>query len=325
MKSFAVAGLTCLAMALAFSAHAKALDGPGMQMLEMENYAGAQAYFRTGLQNDPNDAAAAAGMATVSLARGQNKAGVDWAHKAIALAPQDATYQMLLGVAYGQYVHDVSIVSQLGIAYKVRDAFQQAVQLDPDNAQARAGLAKYYILAPGIAGGSINKADEQIAALDKLDPVQAAVVRATRAQEDKNNQKTETYLRKAANLDKSGDSDYWLGVFLVGQNRYSDAIAAFNDGITKKPTNSANYYGVGQAAALGKIQVQQGIQDLQKFLTLPHDWLPGTPTYKQAHYQLGMLYAIAGDKISEKAQYVAALDLDPDYKQAKAALASGSL
>jgi len=96
-------------------------------------------------------------MASLSLAEGQNKAGVDWAQKAIALAPSDALYQMLLGVAYGQYVHDVSIFSQLGIAYKVRDAFQQAVQLDPNNAQARAGLAKYYILAPGIAGGSLKR------------------------------------------------------------------------------------------------------------------------------------------------------------------------
>ncbi|MGH8282393.1 MAG: tetratricopeptide repeat protein [Gammaproteobacteria bacterium] len=323
---FAVtAFISVAAILFSFTASAAMPNSPGMQMLETENYAGAQTYFQAGLQKDPQDAEAAAGMATVNLARGQNKAGVVWAHKAIVLAPQDATYQMLLGVAYGQYVHDVSIFSQLGIAYKVRDAFQHAVQLDPDDAQARAGLAKYYILAPGIAGGSLDKADKQIAALDKLDAVQAAAVRATLAQEHKDNQRAETYLRIAAKLDKAGNGDYWLGAFLLSQDRYADAITAFKDGINKNPTNSVNYYGVGQAAALGKVQVQQGIQDLHKFLTLPHDWLPGTPTYKQAHYQLGMLYAIAGDKVNEKAQYVAALNLDPDYKQAKAALASASL
>ena len=324
MRLVVLAAVTAVAMLGPFAAGATALNNPGMQMLGTENYAGARAYFESSLQQNPQDAEAAAGMASLSLAEDQNKAGVDWAQKAIALAPTDALYQMLLGVAYGQYVRDVSIFGQLGIAYKVRDAFRQAVQLDPDNALARAGLAKYYILAPGIAGGSLNKANEQLAALDKLDPVQAAAVRVTWAEHDKNQQQAEADLRIAVKLDKTGDGDFWLGTFLLKQGRYADALVAFQDGIGKNPDNSLNYYGVGQAAAQGKIQLQQGIQDLQKYLSMPHDWLPGTPTYKQAHYQLGMLYAVAGDKANEKAQYVAALNLDPDYKQAKDALASVS-
>ena len=307
-----------------FSAAASAAlpDNAGMRMLQTEDYAAAQVYFTRTLQGDPQDAEAAAGMATLELARGRNKAGVDWANKAIALAPHDATYRMLLGLAYGQYVHDVGAFSQLGVAYKVRDAFVQAVQLSPDNAQARAGLAKYYILAPGIAGGSMNKAEEQIAALDRIDATQAAAVRATRSEQRKDNAKTEAHLRAAVKLDRSGDSDYWLGVFLIGQQRHADAIAAFEHGIGRNPANSVNYYGIGQAAVQGKTGIRQGIEGLQKFLSLPHGWLPGTPTYKQAHYQLGRLYAIAGDPSSEKAQYAAALELDPDYQPAKAALAS---
>lgn len=325
MRAKLIAVVASVMLFFSLGAHAAVLNGPGMQMLGMENYTGARAYFESTLQQNPRDADAAAGMALLSLAQDQNKAGVDWAQKATAMAPADALYHMLLGVAYGQYVHDVSIFSQLGVAYKVRDAFQQAVQLDPQDARARAGLAKYYILAPGIAGGSFQKADDQLAALDKIDPVQAAAVRAAWAEHDKNQARAEAYLRTAAKLDKTGDGDYWLGQFLVKQNRYADAIAAFEDGIHRNPANSSNYYGVGQAAALGKIGVQQGIQDLQKFLTMPHDWLPGTPTYKQAHYELGMLYAVAGDKANEKAQYVAALNLDPDYKPARDALASASL
>lgn len=325
MRTLIVMVVAVVAMLGSVAAGATALPNPGMQMLGTENYAGARAYFQSSLQQNPEDAAAAAGMASLSLAEDQNKAGVEWAQKAIALAPSDAIYQMLLGVAYGQYVHDVSIFSQLGIAYKVRDAFREAVQLDPYSAQARAGLAKYYILAPGIAGGSLEKAKQQLAALDKLDPVQAAAVRATWAEHDKNTSQAETNLRTAARLDQTGNGDYWLGTFLLQHARYADALAAFQAGIGRNPDNSLNYYGVGQAAAAGKIQVEQGIQDLHKYLNMPHDWLPGTPTYKQAHYQLGMLYALAGDKVSEKAQYVAALNLDPDYKPARDALTSASL
>ena len=322
MRVMLLAALAAVTMLCSMAAGAAALQNPGMQMLAIENYAGARDYFQSSLQQNPQDATAAAGMASLSLAEGRNKAGVVWARKAIAMVPTDALYQMLLGVAYGQYVHDVNIFSQLGIAYKVRDAFRAAVKLDPDNAQARAGLAKYYILAPGIAGGSLSKAGEQLTALDKLDPVQAAAVRATLAEENKNTQQAEQYLRTAASLDKTGNGDFWLGTFLLDHKRCADALTAFQDGIGKNPDNSLNYYGVGQAAVQGKIRLQQGIQDLQKFLDMPHDWLPGTPTYKQAHYQLGVLYAMAGDKPDEKAQYVAALNLDPHYKQAQEALAS---
>ncbi|MDE2461657.1 MAG: tetratricopeptide repeat protein, partial [Gammaproteobacteria bacterium] len=243
MRTMILAMVATATMLCSLAADATALQNPGMQMLGAENYAGARTYFQSSLQQNPQDAAAAAGMASLSLAEGQNKAGVDWARKAIALAPSDALYQMLLGVAYGQYVHDVSIFSQLGVAYKVRDAFREAVQLDPQSAQARAGLAKYYLLAPGIAGGSMSKADDQLAALDKLDPVQAAAVRATWAEHDNNAQQAESYLHTAAKLDPSGNGDYWLGTFLVSQKRYADAIAAFADGISKNPANSLNYYG----------------------------------------------------------------------------------
>jgi tetratricopeptide (TPR) repeat protein len=325
MIRFAIAAVMAMAGLLwSAAAVASALpEGPGMQMLQTEDYAGAQAYFGAALERNPQDAAAAAGMATLELARERHRAGVDWARKAVALAPDDANFRMLLGLALGQYVREASLFRQLGIAHEVRDAFAEAVRLEPDNAQARASLAKYYILAPGIAGGSVEKADEQIAALDRLDAARAATVRATLAQQRKDAAQTEAQLRAAARLDPSGDSDYWLGMFYVERGRTTEAVAAFNGGIARNPDNSINYFGLGQAAVAGGTGLQQGMQGLRKFLQLPHGWLPGTPTYKQAHVELGKLYALAGDAASEKAQYLAALELDPDYAPAKAALASG--
>jgi tetratricopeptide (TPR) repeat protein len=228
---------------------------------------------------------------------------------------------MLLGLAYGSYIREVNVFSQLGMAYKVRDAFQHAVQLDPQNAVARLGLAKYYIMAPGIAGGGVDKAHEQIAVLQKIDPVAAAETRATLAEQNKDFAKAEACLRRAAQLDNSGDGNYWLGAFLVKQGRFVDAIAAFKNGIRKNPSNSRNYYGVGNAAVLGKVHVDEAIRDLHQYLTMPHDWQPGTPTYKVAHYHLAKLYGITGDKANEKAQYEAALNLDARQREARDASA----
>ncbi len=294
---------------------------PGMQMLGVENYAGAQAYFESALKQNPQDAAATADMAKVYLAQGQNKTGVEWAQKAVALAPKDAAYQILLGDAYGIYINDVGFFSKLGVAHKILAAYQQAVQLDPKSVDARSSLAKYYIVVPGMAGGSADKANEQIAELDKIAPVQADLARANMALQNKNDQKSETYLKSAVKLDETANSDLILGIFLEVRKRYAEAISAFEAGISKDPSDSDNYYQVGLAALLGNIHIHEGIEDLQKYLTMPHDWHPDTPTYKWAHYRLGMLYGISGDKVNEKAQYEAALKLDPDFKEVKEALA----
>ncbi|MGH8362867.1 MAG: tetratricopeptide repeat protein, partial [Gammaproteobacteria bacterium] len=99
MRAKLIAVVASVMLFFSLGAHAAVLNGPGMQMLGMENYTGARAYFESTLQQNPRDADAAAGMALLSLAQDQNKAGVDWAQKATAMAPADALYHMLLGVA----------------------------------------------------------------------------------------------------------------------------------------------------------------------------------------------------------------------------------
>lgn len=294
---------------------------PGMQMLETEHYAGAQAYFQSILQKDPRNTEAVADMAKLCLARGQNKMGVRWAQKAVAFAPNDAAYELLLGDAYGHYVNDVGIFSKFSIARKIRGAYQKAVQLNPGNFKARYRLATYYLEAPGIAGGSTAKADEQIQILDKNDPIEADWLRAKAAMQHKDNKKAWAYLRSAAKLDKTAESEVRLGGFLERQKRYARALTVFEDSVRKDPTYSESYYRIGLSALLGKIHIQEGIRAMQKYLTMPHDWESGSP-YTWAHYRLGMLYGVASEKTNEKVQYEAALKLDPGFKQAREALAA---
>lgn len=295
-------------------------DGPGVQMLKVENHQGARDYFEAALRKDPQDAQAMTGMAKLELTEDHNKAAVTWAKRATDLAPIDAEYQMLLGYAYAHYAHDVNIFRKLGIAHKVRAAFERAVELAPGNADGRADLASFYILAPGIAGGSLTKATLQIDALDKLDPVRANALRAEIAMKKHDPAAAERYMRTAAKIDTAGNGDLYLGKFLMSQKAYSGAFAAFTDGIRENPANSGNYYQFGHVAALSKTHVQEGIRNLQTYLTMPHRWQPDTPSYKWARYQLGVLYSIAGDDVAAKSQYQAALAMDPKFKQAEAAL-----
>ncbi|MHB8424877.1 MAG: tetratricopeptide repeat protein [Gammaproteobacteria bacterium] len=304
------------------SAYAAASPDPGLRMLETENYSGAQAYFRSVLQKDPRNAGTAADMARLYLAQGQNKTGVQWARKAVALAPDNAVFEMLLGDAYVQYVNDVSFFSMLGIAHKTLAAYQKAVQLNPRDPNARFSLAMYYQVAPGIAGGSSSKAAQQIAALAKMAPAKADEVRAEDALAHKHVKRGEALLARAAQRG-SESSAVTLALLLAKHgHQYARATHVLDQAIRKDPHADLAYYELGHVAVLGKTDVPQGIAGLQKYLGLPHSWRPGTPPYKWAHYRLGLLYGLDGDQSDEKVQYEAALKLDADFKQARKALAS---
>lgn len=320
MKPIALMMVPLALMSAAVAIHA-ATRNPGMQRLETEQYGRARTYFQGILNKDPNNPAAAAGLAKVDCAEHHNQAAVAWAIRAVHGAPQDAGYQVLLGDIYAHYIHDVGLFSELGIARKMLAAYRRAVALAPGNAQAHYRLATYYIDAPGMAGGSTAKARAQISILAQLDPVRAAWLRAHQAVKRKRYSKAEAILRSAVTLDKTGASNFRLGRLLEQRKHYAEAIRVLQAGVQKDPRDSDNDYQIGHAALLGKIQIETGIRALRRYLTLPHGW-EGFAPYKWAHYRLGMLYRLAGDAAAEKAEYEAALKSDPHFKAARRALAA---
>lgn len=292
----------------------------GMRMVETEHYADARAWFGAALHRDPADAAATADMVKLELATGDDTAAVRWAQKAVALAPRDAESYLLLGYAYSRYINDVGLLHKFGIAHRILAAFRQGVALAPGDADAHADLAGYYIAAPGIVGGGKARAEQQIAALMPLDPVRANALKAMLADKHGHAASADRDMHTAARIDATGNGAYYLGMYLVARQRYADAYAAFEEGIQENPGNSRNYYQLGRVAALTGTHVAAGISALQAYLRMPHRWQPDTPTYKWARYQLGSLFALAGEPGAAKAQYQAALAMDPDFQQASRAL-----
>ena len=59
---------------------------------------------------------------------------------------------------------------RMSLARHTRDEFEHAVELDPNNLDARWALVQYYELAPGYLGGSEQKAEQQAEEISKRDP-----------------------------------------------------------------------------------------------------------------------------------------------------------
>ena len=106
------------------------------------------------------------------------------------------------------------------MAKKVKKEFQNAVQLDPSNIQARLDLMEYCVSAPWIVGGSKDEARAQIEAIEKLDPIEGHLARGKYyLVEKKPDQAEREYREVLAAKPKRIEAYFDVAEFYVGQNK----------------------------------------------------------------------------------------------------------
>lgn len=320
MKILTLLVFTCFLVLGTSIGYAASTSSPGMRMLETENAAGAESYFKALIQKDPHDAEAAADLGKVYMAQSKDEKAVHWIKRAIALEPQNTDIHILLGDAYSHLVNHVSWFSKLGVAHEILHAYQDAVKLSPNDGKAHYRLFEYYNSAPSIAGGSSRQAKAQLAELQKLSPLMADWAQAEVAESRKDLETAKSWLKDAVRLDHSGKSSYMLGIVLISEKRYAEAIKVFEQGIQKAPSDADNEYQLGRACLLGKLDLDKGVIAFSRYLAMPHSWYPDTPGYQWAHYRLGQIYGLQGKADLRKNEYLTALKINPDFEQARQAL-----
>lgn len=96
------------------------------------------------------------------------KRAVDVFEKAASMAPKSSSVYLWLGRAWGRRAESNKLMA-FAWARKAKDAFERAVALDGKNREALEDLFEYYVEAPPIVGGGLDKAEavaKQIAAVD---------------------------------------------------------------------------------------------------------------------------------------------------------------
>ena len=66
-------------------------------------------------------------------------------------------YHLWLGRTLGEVADRANFLSAYSLAKRARSEFEQAVQLDPRNAEALADLGEFYSSAPGVVGGGTGQ------------------------------------------------------------------------------------------------------------------------------------------------------------------------
>ena len=109
---------------------------------------------------------------------GQYKSSTTYLEKAVAEDSLNSSYYDWLGKAYGRRAEQSCLLTALAYARKTRESFEKAVVLDAGNLEALGDLFEYYLEAPGIAGGGMDKAEDVAARIRRQNEVEGHYVLA---------------------------------------------------------------------------------------------------------------------------------------------------
>jgi tetratricopeptide (TPR) repeat protein len=131
----------------------------------------------TAIQKTPNDAALHFLLGQSYYQLGDFPRAVASLEHAVQLAQNNSEYRDWLGKAYGRRAEESMFLSAMSWARKTHREFEIAVEMNPENFEARRDLIRYEMNAPGTVGGGDDKAMKHIDALEKINPIQGQLAR----------------------------------------------------------------------------------------------------------------------------------------------------
>lgn len=220
--------------------------------------------------------------------------------EALEIAPERADVNFLCGQIMGMQASQ-AIFSALSYAGKSLDCFKQAAALEPDNTEYQFGLMMFYLQAPGIAGGDIEKAWKLVGDISALDTVAGTRARLQYyASTEEESAFEETLSNALATYPEHAEFYYQYGLHLQQQKNYSEALNAFKQATNASIDDPESHYKlsalyqIGRNAVLSKLAVLDGIDALQRYInTAIED--ANLPSQQWAHYRLAQLYQLNDD------------------------------
>jgi Tfp pilus assembly protein PilF len=278
----------------------------GIVLLRQRKFAEAKLVFENILDKNDNNAEAHYQLGLVYLNRSNPQRDVDEAvdqlEKAADLNPDNADYYFRYGAALGEKTQHAGVIKQAFLAPKIKKAFLRAVELNPQHAQARIGLAQYYLMAPSIMGGDEEEGWKQLDEAIKLDEVSGRTVKASFLERAKKNDEAD---REYKTLVVSKPEDWWTwknyGYFYMRTEHPDDAVKCFQKYVGLRPDTADSYQSLAEAL-LKKGETDLAMANLNKSLNLDKDYVPAIIT-------LGEVYQAKGQKNEAKDTYRRALSV----------------
>lgn len=324
----------------------------GVVLVDEGKMEDARAFFTDYTKAHPKDAEAAFYLGRTYF-NADVKEASKWFDKAIDLDESVSKYHEWLGNALGRQAQSSGKLKQARLIRRAKKGWDKAVELDPTNIDARESLIQFYLQAPGIFGGSDNKAKEQAAAIMETNERRGHGSWGDVYAHLKEYEQAEQSYRSALDTDPSVRSSYYqlAGFYRSRQNydqavevfetllaldsertdvlyqiglhqqmgeTYEEAFVTFDKMLTLEPDSRVALYQIGRTAALSGTGLERGATSLKRYMT--KEPASNEPSMAWAHYRLGQIYQHENDLAQARSAFEAALAEDKDHDEAKKAL-----
>lgn len=288
------------------------VDSTGIKLIEQRKYSEAQTFFESAITKNNKDADAYYFLARSLMFQNKLDDAHDAIDEAIDLNENVARYHLTRGSILGQKAMSANVISQGFLAPKIKNAFLKASVLDPANVEARISLYNYYIMAPGIMGGSDEKALDQANTVVTLNAYRGHLLLANYYNRKKDTLRAETEIKKAIKAEPNKVAGYkQLGYFYLNRKRFSDAYAQMKKYIELEPKNPDAYDSYADVLKEEK-KYDQAIEKYQEALAIDKTFAPSI-------FAVAECYELKGQKQKAKETYQWFLTVEPQGRRADAA------
>lgn len=250
---------------------------------------------------------------------GDLEAADELAEEAIEAAPEVAEFHSLKAEIMSARVNDISFFRRLGYAKIMLGHFERAVELAPDDIEARESLMGYHLNAPGIAGGDRDVALEQIEAIRALHPARGHLAQARmHLIEDEQEAALAAIGTALETAPEDPEVRMRSGFLYQGMQRWEPAFEVFESIVALDPEHPGAAYQIGRTAVFSETRLERGEQALRRYLELEPG--PGDPTHADARWRLGLIAELMGQPDAARQHYREALELVPGHPQATESL-----
>jgi tetratricopeptide (TPR) repeat protein len=186
---------------------------------------------------------------------------------------------MWLGHAYSRQLSTAGFLRKPFIGRRSGEEYNTAVKLDPTNVDAAEARLDFFLNAPGIVGGGIDKARAEAARIAALDAYRGATAEARIAEHEKEWPKAERLYRSLMvdYPDRAAAVDA-LVTLLQNANRFDEAFKVVDDRLARLPDDTASLYNLGRLSAISGQHLARGEAAMRRFLTVTPPIRSASPT-----------------------------------------------
>jgi tetratricopeptide (TPR) repeat protein len=252
MKQLLITMLTSITM-FGFGQGQDTLLQKGKGFFDTKEYSKAKEFFENILDQDDENAEAHHWLGRTYFTLGEIDEASDHCEKSVELDETNADYHFWYGQVLGREVQEASIFRKPFLAPKVLEEFERTIELDPKHVGGHIGAARYYLQAPGIMGGDVEKAKEQAQILINLGDAQGNFLMVQIIEQQEGFEKAADAYAEA---DKDNPNFYnSYGYFLLKHKKYDLAIEKFKKQVELSPGSANSYDSLGDGyRAAGKLE-----------------------------------------------------------------------